>query len=158
MTSSGDVARLIAKIIQLPPTGKSYNLASTETVTWKRILDIYVDGISSYLGKSVKVKIIDNSERASKFIYSEEKYHYDRLYNRHFKSEESIVKSYAFAPVADDLRKALDQYCKSQSYGSINWEYEAYLDSISHTTAGYSEFPTMKSFVHYILRKFKSSN
>lgn len=154
MTSSWDVAMLIRQIIFQEPSGKNYNLVSTEMLTWGDILYVYVQFISDNLGGKIDVTITEDSNKESSLIYSEEKYKYDRLYDRTFQNIEPLSNQYSFIKVEEGLRASLSSFFQKPTFGAINWNLEAYLDKESKRLASKKEFPSFKSYVHYLLNRY----
>lgn len=155
LTSAVDVAELIGKIILEAPSCHCYNLVDSEPISWNDVLNIYRKEISNWLGKEMKVMIVDNSFSESRLISSEEKYNMDRLYNRVFSSNEEIVRMHKFIRVDEGLKQSLSNFFLNPKFGRINWRYEAYIDKITNERSKLNEIPSWRTKIHYMLWRFR---
>lgn len=161
LTYGYNVAEGIAAIVgKKEALGNVFHITNSKSYTWKEIYDTYIKVLTEYMGTEVKVKLLT---RAINYDNKYSKYQviYDRYYNRQF--DNSKINKYCdtenFMPTLDGLEKCLSAFCKNQSFTVLNPYREALLDKITREFAAPRDFPSIQTWLKYIIcRVFISSN
>ena len=151
MTHGDDVAKGIASIIGQPKAlGETFHITSPDSLTWKDVLDIYVNAIEEKTGMKVKVKM---TEKTSMYAFESEKWRlkYCKLFNRRFDNSKiaEYVDVKSFIKPKDGLRQCVQNFIYSPRFSQISLELESMHDRISNEKTPLSEFNGVKLKVHY---------
>ncbi len=133
MTWAGDAARIIAHLIlKKSAFGETVNVSSSESQTWKSILDLYKE----YLG--VKVKLVSDQKYLDvyglKYMYM-----YNRSYDRRIDNTKAQkitgIKQKDLMPLREGLRMELSLFSKNPKFGKIDNKREKKIDNLTTSTA-----------------------
>lgn len=122
LTSGYDVARAMAELIgNTKAYGEAFHITNTKSITWCKVLDIYLDVLEKHLGNRPNVKFITLPQFISCFS-TPYQVKYDRLFNREFDSSKigQYIDIDTFADVEDGLRSMLMQFVKSPKFLAVN--------------------------------------
>lgn len=137
LTYGRDVSLGIINIInhRNDALGEIYQITTNQTITWNRVLAIYLDVLEHMVGIRPKVMMLENSNLISKILGNEYQVCYDRLYNRIFDSQK--IKSIAddrvvYTEVETGLKESLTHFLKGpREFNTINWKLEAQMDKLT---------------------------
>ena len=159
LTYGYDVSLAISKLVgNQDAFGKVIQIASSESMTWKEILSLYLTILKEK--KNLMPKIYLSREmRAIDELY-EGGYNtiYDRVYNRHFKSSliEKITNNQnaiEYKDMRSGLHECLSDFLdKNRPFLKIDWQYEAYQDILTGGMASEEEFESEDdklTYMHY---------
>lgn len=159
LTYGYDVSFAISKLIDNDRAlGKVVQIASSENMTWREILKLYLDILK--VKKNLTPKIfLSNKMKAIDELY-EGGYNtiYDRVYNRHFNSELiGRLTGNFWGADYKDMRSGLcecltDFLENNRPFLKIDWQFEAYQDFLTGEYASESEFENdeeRKLYLHY---------
>lgn len=152
LTYGYDVARGIASLIgQKDSLGEVFHITSTNTITWKEVLQIYANEIKQVWGKDIKIQITEN-DIFSHFGMKEFQVVYDRIFTRRF--DNSKISRYidpeSFVAPQEGLKKCINEYLKLQTRDlKVNWYKQALMDRISGDKAAKEEFQCEKDWLLY---------
>lgn len=159
LTYGKDVSMAISRLVDNScALGKVIQIASSESMTWKEILSLYLAVLKER--KKLMPKIYLSSEmRAIDELY-EGGYNtiYDRAYNRHFKS--MLIEKLTNNQSAIDYKDMRTGLCECLSnfldnnrpFLKIDWQYEAYQDILTGGMACEEEFESdddKLTYMHY---------
>ena len=131
MTWAGDVAKLLAMLVLNDKAfEQDYNIASSESITWKEVSDIYVDKIG------LKLKLINIQDYIS-VVGGEYQVKYDRMFDRKLDNKKILditgAKQSEFVSLKDGLSKELEKVMKVENYKVNNWSLQGKMDAITHS-------------------------
>lgn len=155
LTSGKDVARIIALLLFCDGIkGESYNIASTQSVTWKEVVEIYLQELQKELGYKPRIIL----QRKSEFYKynSHVPIEYDRIYERTFDISKLINKvgEQSFIQVETGLADDLKAFLSNIKFGKINWKAEAYKDKHSNNRESIFTFNNLKCMLKYFLFRY----
>lgn len=133
MTWSGDVAKMISRIVLKKSAYKNdYIVSTSETHTWKEVLDIYKDILR------VRIKIVPLREYVS-VIGRPYQIKYDRMYNRKIDNskilKETNIHQSDFMPLREGLRIELTNFSKRQKKNQkVDKKINKNIDKLTTTT------------------------
>lgn len=156
MTSGDDVAKAICATIGKPEClRQSYNIAIGQSLTWRDILNVYLDTLEDVTGKRPKVVMSNGTIKLKDktFLYQ---VIYARRFNRLFDNAR-IREVYhgGFMEPQKGLADALRAFMKKPAFRAINWKYEAWSDRISHERTPLSEIPTLRGKLIYLFYRHR---
>lgn len=159
LTYGYDVSMAISKLVDNQEAlGRVVQIASSENMTWKEILELYLAVLKEKKGISPKI-YLSNEMKAIDELY-EGGYNtiYDRVYNRHFNSEliEHLTRNsekVIYKDMKTGLRECLSDFLdNNRPFLKIDWQFEAYQDLLTDGMAGVTEFETEEeknNYMHY---------
>lgn len=151
MTHGDDVAKSIASLIDKQEAlGRSFNIASEESLTWNEILDSYLDAFQKEKGFRPKVvmgqETIKLKDKGFKYQVI-----YARRLNRSFDCSAIRQAGMAdFKKTSTGLQEALSAFLSNPKFRGINWKYEAWSDCVSKEYTPLSEIPGFRNKVEYL--------
>lgn len=161
LTYANDVAKGILKIIG---NEKAYRqivqMATSQTLLWKDVLQMYLDIIEDKLGFRPEVVYCNSLDVMSFSIMNSYSVKYDRLYDRKFDSSKflSICEGkFEFSDVNVKLKECLNHFidCSDdKKYREIPLSTQAYLDRIAGEITPIREIEGIKKKTKYIFFRF----
>lgn len=145
LTFGEDVSKAVAELIlQNNPKGEIFQIASPEAITWKEILQLYVDILHKEMDISPKIYSSNHINAIEMLWEGGYNTKYDRNFNRSFNSakiEEELNHRINYTPTIEGLSKCLSQFIvSSRQFLQINPEYEAYQDILCDEESDRSYF------------------
>lgn len=152
LTYGRDVAKGIMSIIGKSEVhGRIFHITHPQPILWEDVYQLYVQLLTTHLGASPKVKLVDLDTflTLNKTSYQ---VLYDRMYNRIFstKSINQYIDTALFCSPLDGLEECLKTFLEEPHFGHINWFAEARIDKICKERTPLKEIPTLKSRVFYL--------
>jgi nucleoside-diphosphate-sugar epimerase len=152
MTWSVDVASAIRNLICNPNAlGEAFNVCSTHSVSWNKVLEVYVGVLNSKLEFNTKVKFVDlnafSTIRAANYqIY------YDRIYNRSFDNSklQRVAGLVKFHDVESGLQKCIEKFLVDPAFKAVEWRSEAIMDRMCGEFSWPSEISGYKNKLKYL--------
>lgn len=157
MTYGGDVAHAISLLAGNPAAlGQTVQIASSETATWKEILNIYLEVLEGR-GIHPHVHFLEDAETAADMLGKKWQLKYCRNYNREFDSAkiDAICGcKIQYKPIAEGLQECLRAFLDNGVMPAARIKYEAYMDRLTNMKASVSEFESWKSRVIYCIGRY----
>lgn len=155
LTYGLDVAKAIERLVGNEKAyGETFHITTSESKTWKEILQIYVNIIEKYTGIRPKIKYVANSKHLHTIL---NKYQiiYDRLYDREFDNSKIInVADYSdYMKLEDGLSLCISEFLKEPKFLGINWRFEAWADNMSGDKTKLKDINGFKNKLKYVLFK-----
>lgn len=152
MTDGSDVARMLTRLVGNEDAfGEDFNLVSKENISWRDVLDLYVDGIAAHLGEPPKV-ILQDLEAFVQTASSQAQIRYDRLYDRRF-DPSKIGQIFELSTLPDTLqalKHRLANQLQSGDFLPVDWRLEALRDRYTHEHASLDEIRGIKDALRYL--------
>ena len=157
LTYGYDVSLAISRLIDNEKAfGKVVQIASSENMTWKEILKLYLGILKSKRNLTPKI-YLSNKMKAIDELY-EGGYNtiYDRVYNRHFNSELiGRLTNNLGGAIYKDMRRGLSECLtdfldNNRPFLKIDWQFEAYQDLLTGGMAIDDEFETEEDRLLYL--------
>lgn len=134
MTFSADVADAIAGITaNSKALGQTYQIASSETLTWREILCIYISVIQKKTSAQPTIVTYDDEPEIDECFEGGYQMKYDVLWDRCFNSariEKTLGRKINYTPMREGLSACLEEFLECPSFLAINEEFEALADSV----------------------------
>lgn len=162
VTYGYDVATGIAAIVGCNDVcGRSFHITGSNAISWKELLDVYLEQIEKHLGKQPKLILADLDTFMRSRPYGRYQICYDRLYDRRF--DNSAISKHVdvskFLEPKVGLAKCINSFLECPAFDAINWRGEAFKDRICKEHTPLSEIDGLKNKIKYILyRYFKKVN
>ncbi len=155
MTHGYDVARVIIKLLgNKRALGEVIHIANDNSITWKKVLNIYSDVLEDLTGKKINIAYMNLSSFFSNRINKQYQIYYDRLYNRKFDSAKMkrICKSeIIYKSVQDGLEECLSDFVVNKyKFKRINSSWEGYADRMSGEKLHVHQFNNKKDKLRYL--------
>lgn len=154
LTSAQDVSEAIVDLIMKEsPNGEVFQIASSETATWRDILNIYIEILHKELG--IKPVIYSSNHIQAVEMLWEGGYNtiYDRNYNRSFDSSKvnkAIGRDIQYTSIKDGLSFCLTKFLNtSRKFLHVYPEYEAYQDLMCDEYSDKDYFDTQMDYEIY---------
>ncbi len=151
LTSGDDVALAISKLIGNDKAiGETFNISTSEFMSWNEILKIYSNVFQGITGNELKIKYIDNSAALQK-VWNAAQIKYDRLYNRKFDNSKllSVCCDLHFKGIKDGLSDSMEIFLKNPKWLGKNVIYEAWADKFSAEWMKPTEIDGFKTKLRY---------
>jgi nucleoside-diphosphate-sugar epimerase len=156
LTYGLDVAKGINAIIgEKSALGEAFHITNQETITWKNVLDIYINTLDNYLDHSSEV-VLQTIENFSEWNPSKYQIEYDRLYNRTFDNSkiEKYIDTSEFMDTSTGLKMCLESFLNTPQFLQFDWRNEAVKDRQLGVRAPLSELLTLKQKIKYIIIRY----
>ena len=155
LTYGYDVSLAISKLIDNKDAlGRVVQIASSENMTWREILVLYLGIIKEKKGLMPKIYLSDDMRAIDELYEGGYNTIYDRVYNRHFNS--SLIEKLTNMEGANykDMRTGLkecltDFLDNNRGFLKIDWQYEAYQDLLTDGKASPEEFQNIEELEIY---------
>lgn len=159
LTYGLDVATAIAALIgESRALGETYLITQREAISWREVLDVYLNVLEKYLGKRPKVLLLglDDFSRCKRAEYQIK---YDRLFNRTFNSSKvaGFVDVNAFISPEQGLTRCLKAFLENPQFLVIDWRSEAIKDRYCGEVASPKEIGHWKQKIEYLIYRFIKS-
>jgi nucleoside-diphosphate-sugar epimerase len=156
MTHARDVALGIAALGgDDRALGEVYQITSPASISWKRVMSVYSEVLSEWLGVDLKILELDTSAFQA---INPRKYQimYDRLYDRVFDSKKirEHTDTSKFTKPETGLKEALLQCLQERAFLSINWPVEAKKDWLTGEVASFNEIKDLKVYAAYLSQRY----
>jgi len=149
LTYGYDVSLAISKLVDNPDSlGKTVQIVSSENMTWREILSLYLGIIKKKKKLTPRIFLSDKMKAIDELYEGGYNTIYDRVYNRHFDSSfiEHLTHKQGGAYYTDmrsGLRECLEDFLdNNRSFLKIDWQFEAYQDLLTGEMASLEEFVT----------------
>lgn len=159
LTFGYDVSLAISKLIDNEKAfGKVVQIASSENMTWKEILKLYLDILKSKRNLTPRIYLCSKMKAIDELYEGGYNTIYDRVYNRHFNSEligrlTNNLGGTFYKDMRSGLCECLTDYLdNNRPFLKIDWQFEAYQDLLTGDYADDSEFETedeKSTYLHY---------
>lgn len=156
LTYGKDVARSIAAICGHPQSkGHIFNITSSESISWKEILDIYCQIIEKFTGHPVTVKYTQESMYL-RYASMQYQVKFDRYFDRRFDNTKinQFIDTNNFIPVKTGLAHCLDAFLCKPQFGHFDMRGEVIRDRISHQCASKEEFNSKQKYYLYLILRY----
>ena len=158
LTYGYDVSLAISKLVDNQDAfGKVIQIASSENMTWREILKLYLDILKEKKNLTPRISLSDHMQAIDELYEGGYNTIYDRVYNRHFNSSLIETLTHSCGRVFNkDMRSGLSE-CLSdfldnnRGFLRIDWQYEAYQDILTGGMASSDEFSSKEEYETYLL-------
>lgn len=156
MTFGDDVAKGIASVVgKEQALGEAFHITYPDSLSWHKILEIYLAVLEKHLGRKVPVLL---TEKSTNLTFKGKIYQliYCRYFNRTFDNRKiaRFCDVQNFLDPRSGLASCLSQFLKDPKFSSVDWNIEAVNDRATgeHTPLG--EIPTLSGKIHYMLYRY----
>jgi nucleoside-diphosphate-sugar epimerase len=156
LTYGLDVAGAMAAVIGEPRAlGEAYHITQQDAVSWREVLDIYLEVLEKHLGKPTKVLLLGLDD-FSRCKAAEYQIKYDRLFDRVFDSSKiaEFAGLDAFWSTKRGLTRCLEEFLEKPEFLAIDWRSEAIKDRYSREVASLKELSNWKQKTQYLIYRF----
>ncbi len=155
LTYGYDVSLAISKLIDNKDAlGRVVQIASSENMTWREILVLYLGIIKEKKCLMPKVYLSDDMRAIDELYEGGYNTIYDRVYNRHFNS--SLIEKLTnmegayYKDMRTGLKECLTDFLdNNRGFLKIDWQYEAYQDLLTDGKASPEEFQSIEELEIY---------
>lgn len=158
LTFGWDVSRVISNLVDNKEAmGRIVQIASSENMTWREVLSLYLGVLKSKRNITPKIYASDDMWAIDELYEGGYNTIYDRVYNRHFdsslaarlfKGKTGVEMNYK--DMRSGLKECLSDFLDNGAkFLSIDWQYEAYQDLLTGGMAKREEFDSEKSWEIY---------
>lgn len=155
VTMGKDVAKGIVAILgKIDAHGEAFHITSSQTISWNKVLDTYLNVLESKLSKRPNVAL----QKLDSFLkWRSNKYQviYDRLYDRQFDNTKinKFIDISEFVSPEIGLKQCLEQFIDSRNpkFKHINWKEEAIKDRFQGEKISLIELPNFKTIIKYFI-------
>jgi nucleoside-diphosphate-sugar epimerase len=152
LTYGRDVAQGIAALLDKKETlGEVFHITTSESHTWREILEVYLNVIRRETG--ITPKVLLTSKWQNFHGGGEAQVKYDRLYDRCF--DNSKISQYTDLLKSDQTLQSLDKcltdFLHSPHFRDMNWANEARKDRFTNEWTPLNEIVGIKQKLKYIL-------
>lgn len=165
LTYGYDVSLAISKLVDNQEAfGRVIQIASSENMTWREILELYLDVLKEKKNLMPSIYLSDNMKAIDELYEGGYNTIYDRVYNRHFDSSLIEQLSHVSGGVfKKDMRTGLrecliDFLDNNRDFLKIDWQYEAYQDILTGAMASSDEFNSREEYESYLRYRNTSVN
>lgn len=157
LTYGYDVSLAISKLVDNQDAfGRVIQIASSENMTWREILKLYLDILKEKRNLTPRIYLSDHMQAIDELYEGGYNTIYDRAYNRHFNSNLIETLTHSRGCVFNkDIRSGLSE-CLSdfldnnRVFLKIDWQFEAYQDILTGAMASSNEFNSMEEYESYL--------
>lgn len=144
------VKKIISTIGNVKAMGEIYHITTTESFTWRYILETYLDIIKKYTGQKAKVKYIEFN---SSYRLKNYQLIYDRQFDRIFDNTKilKISNQENFIVLKEGLDICVKKIIENRDSISISWVNEAIKDRYTKEFTKLREIKSIKHKVQYLL-------
>ena len=157
LTYGYDVSSAIAKLIDNQEAfGKVIQIVSSENMTWREILALYMGVIRQKRNLNPRIYLSDHMQAIDNLYEGGYNTIYDRVYNRHFDS--SLIEQLAHTEggvfkkdMRSGLRECLTDFLdNNRSFRQRDWQFEAFQDLLTGCMARQDEFGKEEEYKAYL--------
>lgn len=156
LTYGFDVALAMLALIGEPRAyAHAFHITQGKAISWKAILNIYLDVLEAHLGKRPNVLFL-SMDKFSLCTHAGYQIKYDRLFHRSFDNTRisCFIDINCFMPVQHGLVQSLKEFLNNPKFTPIDWRAEAVKDRYSKEFTPLAEIPNWKSKLKYLLVRF----
>lgn len=157
MTYGPDVAEILVNLIgNKDAYGQAFSVTTSESHTWKEILDFYSKTIEVKTGKKIKIKYVTNSDGLQNVWGNKWQIRYDRLYDREFDNTkiEKISNSFQFKPLFTGLEESLSKFLENPVWiERTNAPYEAWCDRTAKEITSLTKIYGKRNKIIYLKKR-----
>lgn len=151
LTYGYDVARGICAIIgQKKAFGETFHITVDDTITWREVLEIYLDEIYKISGKRIKY-IVTSKDIFSSASMNDMQVKYDRCYNRVFDNSKikQFIDTSTFTKPEVGLRQCIREWLRDSMELKPDWWRQALIDRLTDEHAAIDEFQSPGEYENY---------
>lgn len=165
LTYGYDVSLAVSVLLNNPNAfGRIIQIASSENMTWREILFLYLDIIKKKTNLSPRIYLSEHMRAIDELYEGGYNTIYDRVYNRRFDS--TLIEHLAYSEggvFKKDMRSGLTECLNNfldnnRSYLKIDWQFEAYQDLLTGGMASKDEFSNEEDYNTYLRYRQKPVN
>ena len=159
LTYGQDVAQGIAAIIgHASALGKTFHITSSESITWREVIDVYQSTFKQSLGKELNFYYTERWDSRLGGVWAQVQY--DRLYNRTFDNAEigHYMDRAQMHPVKEALAQSLTAFLKHPDFGPIDMNSETYKDLLTGDWSTLWEISGLRDKIKYLLTRLRVIN
>lgn len=158
MTYGNDVSKAIALLAGNPKaSGEIIQIASSESRTWKEVLEIYCSELKRN-GIPVNVVWQKSSDTITELFERNWQRKYSRAVNRRFDSskfDRICGVKMEYTPVEEGIRKCIREFVSAKkSFKNVNPVAEAYMDRVAGEHTKISQINGKKNKIKYMLCRY----
>ncbi len=153
LTHGHDVAKMMKKIINNPDTlGEVYQIAQSESISWGKVLEIYLDILEEKKGFRPTVMDEVNIDKVSGLLGRTPQLKYDRLYNRIFDSSKLVTGTEQYTPTEEGIRNCFEYFLEhGVAYLKISPRSEAVFDRFTSERTPLNRIEGWKDKIRYFI-------
>ena len=157
LTYGYDVSLRVADLVGVEAAkGETFHIATEQTITWGRVLKIYLDTLEMQTGTRPRVVWAEHFEDLAGL--NRWQIRYDRLYDRRFDSRKIQMVTGETRPYTETeagLKACLDRFLKGdRRFLGRNWKTEAAFDRISGDRARLADIRGRKNKLRYVVYRY----
>lgn len=158
LTNGYDVSVRIAALIGNPKAvGEIFQITTNEHITWRSVMELYLDVLEEYLGKRPKVYLTQYSDPVTEQT-NYYQVHCDRMYNRIFNSEKihmAIEETSDFIEIGEGLRTCLREFLSGDhKFTYRDWKIEAVFDRLCGERTSVKKISGIKNKIKYLVYRY----
>ena len=158
LTFGGDVAEAITDLIgNNSAKGRIFQIAGTDTITWRELLELYCNIITVHTGFRPKVFASDSIKDIEMLYEGGYNTIYDRNFNRTFNSariNEAIGREIDYTPIREGVTRCLTDFLSGdRKFLRIDPAYEAYQDLITDSYSDKTDFTSDDDWHIYLSKR-----
>ncbi|WP_147566353.1 NAD-dependent epimerase/dehydratase family protein [Clostridium tyrobutyricum] len=158
LTYGADVAKVIMRLLgNQNAFGQIVHVTGFTSMTWKEVLNIYLDTIEKVTQHRPQVIMPGDSKEIANVMRNEYQVKYDRLFNRVFdnsKADKLCNEKIMYVDMREGLERCLREYINSKPVGGLSPRIEAYFNRITGERTSSSEFASSKAYIKYLLFRY----
>lgn len=135
LTSGKDVSLGISRIMGNSESfGEAVHITTSETMSWKDILELYLDVLENITGKRYPIYVSDYFPKVEECFEGGYNTKYDRLFNRSFDNTKArrLCGDIEYTPMKEGLASALQEFIRNGSnFLNIQTDFEALLNRMT---------------------------
>lgn len=156
LTDGSDVGHMLATLVGHPEAlGEDYNLTGSHAVTWREVLDLYLDVLEEQLGRRPALALV-NLETFCRIARTSASIRYDRMYDRRFDTSkiDKMFDTGALAAPLSKLRSRLLTQLLQGSFLPQDWPMEALRDRVARECTSLREISPTKARLAYVMCRY----
>lgn len=157
LTWGGDVAKGIAALAGNPQAyGQEFHIATNESIRWSEVLELYKRVFHEVTGQTMKIQLIDSSERMGQLILNPYQIQYDRLFDRKFDNSKfkRVTGERGFISPQEGLEHCLRIFMEKPKFRNITVKEQAWMDKETRERSSLSYFSGYESKMKYMIGRY----
>ena len=156
LTYGYDVSLAISKLVDNQNAfGKVVQIASSENMTWREILKLYLDILKEKKNLTPRIYMSDHMQAIDELYEGGYNTIDDRVFNRHFDSSYLNKMANLGGAFYKEMRRGLidclsDFLDNNRNFLKIDWQFEAYQDILTGGMASSDEFSSEEEYETYL--------
>lgn len=156
MAHGTDVSYAISELMgEEAALGEIFHITYPDSLTWRCILDIYMNVLEEITKKRPKVLLTDKST-CFKTDWNIYQIIYCRYFDRSF--DNSKINNYVdvrtFTDMRTGIKRSLEKFLDNPEFQNINWKLEAINDRVSGEMTSLKEISNNKEKLEYLFYRF----